>query len=67
METRIPPPVVQFARLIGDKAALSRLGRAGAMKRNELRIMDAERKLGRRLDSARQIAFEANEHICPVD
>lgn len=64
---RTLPPIVQFARLAGDKAALSRLGRAGAMRKNELRVMDAERKLGNRLASARQMAFEANEHICPVD
>ena len=62
-----PPPIVKFAQLIGDKGALSRLGRAGAMRKKEYAQKDKERKINWMLASAHEMAVQANEHICPID
>lgn len=64
---KTPPPIVQFARTIGDRAALSRLGRAGAMRKKEFAAKDRKRKERLMLASASQMARQANEHICPID
>ena len=63
---KAPPPIVRFAMVVQDYGALSRLGRAGAMKKKEIAAKDHERKVQAMLDSAEEIALEANEYLCPV-
>ena len=62
-----PPPIVQFAMLACDYAALSRLGRAGAMRKKEIREKDKKRKIASQLRECAELAHEANEDICPVN
>lgn len=60
-------PMVLFAMLAGDRGALSRLGRYGAVKKKEIAAEDRERRMRRHLESAREISEQANEHIVPLD
>lgn len=64
---KAPPAIVRFAQIIGDRAALSRLGRAGAMRKKEIAEKDRERKERFMLAGAEEMAQEANENICPVN
>lgn len=57
------PESVAYAKYRDDKTALSTLGKAGAEKKRLLK----ERKLEMMLAQARELAEEANEHICSVD
>ncbi len=74
MRNREKPPSVLTAQRLGDHNALSRLGRLGAMRKKEFAERDrkekeflAELKNFRRLVGSRQMRFEANEHVCPVN
>ena len=71
---RILPPVVSRAIFEDDRLLLSYLGRKGAQNRkNNLREKklrekkDLERQLKMMLEGSREMAEQANEHICPVD
>jgi hypothetical protein len=64
---KAPPPVVRFAQIIGDHEALSRLGRAGAMRKKELAQKDREYKKSFLLAGAEEMAHQANEDICPLN
>ena len=61
-----PPLIVQYTILLGDKGALSRLGRAGAKRKKEIIEEEKKRKLQTMLRFAYEIAHEANEDICPL-
>lgn len=67
------PDSVRWAQYTEDKATLSFLGRLGnkiKKERNDRKKIQLERakteKLQRDLESAQELAIEANEHICPV-
>jgi hypothetical protein len=63
---KAPPPIVRFAMVVQDYGALSRLGRAGAMKKKEIAAKDRARKIRFMISCAEEIAREANEYLCPV-
>ena len=61
------PDSVRIAKLFGDKDALSRLGRHGAMVKKEIGQERKTRLLLYRLAGAEEMALQANENICPVN
>ena len=60
-----PPAIVRFAQVIGDHEALSRLGRAGVMRRKELAVKDRERKMKVLLAGVQERLRQGNEDWCP--
>lgn len=60
---RILPESVAYAKYHSDKTTLSDLGKAGAKKKKLLK----KRRLEMMLAQARELAEQANEHICSVD
>lgn len=60
--TRPVPDGVRWAQYTDDRSTLSFLGRLG----NKIKKEKKAEKLQRDLESAQELAIEANEHICPV-
>jgi hypothetical protein len=67
MKNRTKPPQVRFAILLGDKPALSRLGRQGALERRRRSLENKKRKTESLLEGAEEMMVQANEDICPLN
>lgn len=64
---KVPPPIVKFAMIVGDRDKLSRLGKAGAARKKEIAARDREIRERMMLACAAEMAEQANEDICPID
>ncbi len=64
------PPTVAEAIEHGDKATLSRMGRAGARARKRIAIHEdflRQYHAEKLAEEFRKMREEANEHVCPLD